>query len=69
MNSTQKPTPWHKEPTMQLVAGVLLSTLASGVVMLSLALSGDDPLVVSDQQYQQIRDEFRLTEPRRADDN
>ncbi|MFK7955060.1 MAG: hypothetical protein AB8B96_03115 [Lysobacterales bacterium] len=59
---------WYREPTMQLVAGVLLSTLISGMAMLSLAISGNDPLIVSDDQYQQIRDDFRLTQPRQESD-
>ncbi len=53
---------------MKVVAGVLIATLMSGVTMLSLALSSDDPLVISDGQYQELRDEFRLTEPRPDDD-
>lgn len=36
--------------------------------MLSLAISGNDPLIVSDDQYQQIRDDFRLTQPRQESD-
>ncbi|MEM1088997.1 MAG: hypothetical protein AAF552_05985 [Pseudomonadota bacterium] len=59
---------WYQESAMKVVAGVLIATLMSGVTMLSLALSSDDPLVITDGQYQELRDEFRLTEPRPDDD-
>lgn len=58
---------WYQQPAMKVVAGVLISTLMSGVVMLTLALGNNDPLVISDADYQQLRDDFRLTEPRELD--
>ncbi len=56
--------PWYRQPAMLLVCGVLISTVISGMTMLFVAANGQDPLVVSKQEYQQIRDDFRLTEAR-----
>lgn len=61
-------TPWYRESTMLVVAAVLLASLASGAAMLTLALRGDDELVISEHEYQQLRDELRATGAAGRDD-
>ncbi|MEM9533825.1 MAG: hypothetical protein AAGA23_23100 [Pseudomonadota bacterium] len=60
-------TPWYRETAMMVVSAVLAFTFASGAVILSVAISNPDPLVVTDSDYQKIRDDFRLTQAREDD--
>ncbi len=54
---------WYREPTMMIVAGVLLFTLISGIAMLTFALSHRDTLVMSPDDYTEWRDDIRATKP------
>ena len=63
MATTKMSCAWYRQPAMLVVTGVLVSSVLSGIVIASFAVSGRDPLVVSAADYQKIRDEFRLTEP------
>lgn len=60
----QPSRPWYRETAMMVVIGVLTFTLLSGTAMVTIAMNSHDPLVISDQQYQQLRDELRATEGR-----
>jgi hypothetical protein len=59
---------WYREPIMLIVVGVLLFTLTSGTAMLTFSLTHRDALVMTDEAYQQWRDEMRATAPPVADD-
>jgi NAD/NADP transhydrogenase alpha subunit len=56
--------PWYRETAMMIVLGVLGATMLSTSVIIGFAVTSDDPLVISDREYQQLRDEFRATEAR-----
>ena len=56
--------PWYRETAMMIVLAVLGATMVSASVIIGFAVTSDDPLVISDQEYQQLRDEFRATEAR-----
>ena len=59
---------WYHQPAMLVVAGVMLATLMSGVGMITAALQVDDPLVMSDREYREWKDENRATEARHDTD-
>ncbi|MFK7886148.1 MAG: hypothetical protein AB8G16_04720 [Gammaproteobacteria bacterium] len=58
---TDQPTPWFREPTMMIVAGILGFTIISGIAMLTVASNGHDQLIMSDQDYREWRDDMRAT--------
>lgn len=60
--------PWYREGTLWLVCAILGATFVSGAGLLALALSGDDGLVISADDYRDLRDEMRLTKARESDD-
>lgn len=51
--------PWYKQSTMLLAVGLLLATVTAGFVTLYIAAQGDDALVVSEKEYQQIKNDLR----------
>lgn len=59
---------WYREPAMLIVAGVLLFTVTSGTAMLTFSLTHRDSLVMTDDAYQEWRDEMRATSPPQLDD-
>lgn len=61
--------PWYRETAMIVVLAVLGATMLSAGVIVGFAVTGDDPLVISDREYQQLRDDFRATEARDRDDD
>lgn len=61
--------PWYRETAMIIVLAVLGATMVSASVIIGFAVTSDDPLVISDQEYQQLRDEFRATEARDEHDD
>ena len=56
--------PWYRETAMMIVLAVLGATMVSASVIIGFAVTSDDPLVISDREYQQLRDDFRATEAR-----
>ena len=67
MNTPSDNRPWYRETAMMIVLGVLGATMLSAGVIVGFAVTSDDPLVISDSEYQQLRDEFRATEARDDD--
>ncbi len=61
--------PWYRETAMMIVIGVLASTLFVSAIIISLAVSSDDPLVISEQEYQTLKDEMRGTNAKEPDDD
>ncbi len=51
--------PWYKEPYPWMLIGLVSSTVVASLVTLAIAMSNPADLVVSDREYQQIRDEMR----------
>lgn len=62
-------TPWYREVAMMIVIGVLVSTVVMSGVIITLAVNSDDPLVISDEEYQQLRDDLRGTKARESDED
>ncbi len=60
---TQIKDKWYRQPAMLVVAGILTMTVLGSAATLALAITHQDPLVVSDAEYQRIRDELRATVP------
>ena len=64
MQTTHHSEPWHRQSAMRVVTGVLIVTVLFGAFVLKTALSIDDPLVMDDRSYQELRDDFRVTKAR-----
>ena len=67
--SKPQPAVWYREPTMMIVIAVLSFSVISGFTMLGVALSTDDTLILSEEDYQTWRDDIRATKPINADDD
>ena len=69
MKQTQnRSNAWYRQPAMLVVAGVMFATLMSGVGMITAAMQIDDPLVMSEQEYREWKDDNRATEARQDAD-
>lgn len=68
MKHTTDKRPWYRESAMIVVLAVLGATMVSAAVIIGFAVTSDDPLVISDGEYQALRDDFRATEARDRDD-
>ena len=70
MTSTQT-KPWYKEPWPWAVIGLTGSAVVASLITLAIAIKNPDALVVSDQQYQEMRDDLRPSghEPKKPDED
>ena len=62
MNDTQK-RPWYREPWPWVAIAIPLAAVIMGMTTLYLAVSNPDYLVVDDQEYNEIKSEFRAQAP------
>jgi len=51
----QEQRPWYREPWPWVAIGIPAVAVAGGLFTLYLAITHPDPLVVDDDQYQEIR--------------
>ena len=51
---------WYRQPAMIVVAGVLAATFVGSAAVVGLAVTSDDPLVISEADYERVRAEFRV---------
>jgi hypothetical protein len=67
MNETQSKQPvikpWYREPWPWVAIGIPAAAVIMGLTTLYLALAHPDYLVVDDQEYNQIKSEFRAQVP------
>jgi hypothetical protein len=62
MKDTQH-RPWYREPWPWVAIAIPLAAVIMGLTTLYLAISNPDYLVVEEQQYKQIKSEFRAQTP------
>lgn len=62
MNDTQH-RPWYREPWPWVAIAIPLAAVIMGMTTLYLAVSNPDYLVVDDQEYNEIKSEFRAQAP------
>ncbi|MFC1740258.1 FixH family protein [Pseudomonadota bacterium] len=58
--------PWYREPWPWVAIGIPLAAVIMGMTTLYLAIANPDYLVVDDQQYNEIKAEFRAQDPSEA---
>jgi hypothetical protein len=62
MNDMQQ-RPWYREPWPWVAIGIPLAAVIMGMTTLYLAIANPDYLVVEEQQYNEIKSEFRAQNP------
>ncbi|MDH3789193.1 MAG: FixH family protein [Xanthomonadales bacterium] len=55
--------PWYREPWPWVAIAIPLAAVIMGMTTLYLAISNPDYLVVDDQQYNEMKAEFRAQDP------
>lgn len=64
MNKIEKPPrPWYREPWPWVAIAIPAAAVIMGMTTLYLALTNPDYLVVDDQEYGEIKSEFRAQAP------
>jgi len=63
---SSQPYPWYRYPWPWVAIAIPAIAVVGGLFTLYLAISHPDPLVVADDQYQEIRSELRA-QPEAAD--